>query len=51
MSETLNSTVKYNRAFSVVKSLLEKGVLSIEVCNNALVGIAKELGVLNPILL
>ena len=29
----------------------EKAILELEICNNALRGIAKELGIMNPILL
>lgn len=51
MNDKIDRTVEYNRAFALLKSMWQKGILELEICNDALVGIAKELGVLNPILL
>lgn len=51
MNNNIDSTIRYGTAFSVMKSIFERGILELEVCNNALIGIAKELGVLNPVLL
>lgn len=43
--------VDYNKAHSTLKKLWESGILELEICNNALIGIAKELGIANPILI
>ena len=47
----ISAYVDYNRAFLTIKEMYEKAILELEICNNALRGIAKELGIMNPILL
>ena len=51
MNENISAYVDYNRAFLTIKEMYEKAILELEICNNALRGIAKELGIMNPILL
>ena len=51
MNENISAYVDYNRVFLTIKEMYEKAILELEICNNALRGIAKELGIMNPILL
>lgn len=50
-STDISAYVDYNRALTLIKNLYDNTVLDLEICNEALRGIAKELGVMNPILL
>ncbi len=47
----ISQLITYKSYFYKFKELSDQGVLEINVCNIALVGIAKDLEVANPVLL
>lgn len=47
----ITSYVNYNKVLKMLKGLWESGILELETCNCTLEGIAKELEIINPILI